>query len=226
MSGRIATRLVAFALLSLSAGLLPASAWSCDSGFFGGGNGPYVLSVQESTSVSIDGRIVDAETGFGLPGFHPSNAASSCASAMSPTAAPTTTWERSGPTTDGGASWTRQLGGAEVDAISFADPANGWATGFNNLVLHTTDGGATWTPQQVGAPPVTAITGVTAVDAATAWVAGWSGFVAVTRDGGETWRRERIAGAEGVDFEDAHFPGAQRGWVGGNIGIWKRTSQP
>jgi photosystem II stability/assembly factor-like uncharacterized protein len=129
-------------------------------------------------------------------------------------------------TTDGGASWTRQLGGAEVDAISFADPANGWATGFNNLVLHTTDGGATWTPQQVGAPPVTAITGVTAVDAATAWVAGWSGFVAVTRDGGETWRRERIAGAEGVDFEDGHFLGAQRGWVGGNIGIWKRTPQP
>ena len=119
-----------------------------------------------------------------------------------------------------------ELAGAEVDAISFADPVNGWATGFNNVVLHTTDGGATWTPQHVGAPPVTAITGVTAVDAATAWVAGWSGFVAVTRDGGETWRRERIAGAEGVDFEDAHFLGAQRGWVGGNIGIWKRRPQP
>jgi hypothetical protein len=33
-----------------------------------------------------------------------------------------------------------------------------------------------------------------------------------------------VAGAEQVDFEDTVFIGAQRGWVGGNIGIWKSVS--
>jgi len=43
-----------------------------------------------------------------------------------------------------------------LDAISFFDPLNGWATGFNNLILHTTDGGQAWVLQNVGAPPVNA----------------------------------------------------------------------
>jgi hypothetical protein len=125
-------------------------------------------------------------------------------------------------TTDGGSSWTKHYGdsSSELDAISFFDPLNGWATGFNILVLHTTDGGQTWVPQNVGAPPVTAFTGVTAVNSTTAWVAGWNGFVAQTRNGGQTWKKETIAGAEGIDFEDALFLDAQSGRVGWTIGIW------
>jgi len=128
-------------------------------------------------------------------------------------------------TSDGGSTWTKQYGdsSSELDAISFSDPLNGWATGFNNLVLHTTNGGQTWVQQSVGAPPVTAITGVTAVNSTTAWIAGWNGFVAQTRNGGQSWRQEGVTGAEGVGFEDALFLDAQTGWVGGNIGIWKRT---
>jgi photosystem II stability/assembly factor-like uncharacterized protein len=129
-------------------------------------------------------------------------------------------------TIDGGSSWTKVYGSdsTELDAISFADPLNGWATGYNNLVVHSADGGQTWVTQDVGAPPLTAITGVTAVDPSIAWVAGWQGFVAQTRDGGQTWHQERIAGAEQVDFEDALFLDAQRGWVGGNIGLWRRVN--
>ena len=67
----------------------------------------------------------------------------------------------------------------------------------------------------MGAPPVTAITGVTAVNSTAAWIAGWNGLVARTADGGQTWRRERIAGAEQVDFEDVLFLDAQAGWIGG-----------
>jgi photosystem II stability/assembly factor-like uncharacterized protein len=74
----------------------------------------------------------------------------------------------------------------------------------------------------VGAPPITAINGVTAVSSTTAWIGGWNGFVARTNDGGTTWRQEAIPGATGVDFEDALFLDAQHGWVGGNIGIWSR----
>jgi photosystem II stability/assembly factor-like uncharacterized protein len=128
-------------------------------------------------------------------------------------------------TTNGGTSWTRVYGtgASELDAISFADPMNGWATGYSTLVLHTTDGGQNWVEQDVPAQPLTAITGVTAVDANTAWIAGWYGFVAVTRDGGESWRREFIPDGR-VDMEDLLFIDGQRGWVGGNIGIWKRVA--
>ena len=69
---------------------------------------------------------------------------------------------------------------------------------------------------------VTAINGVTAINSTTAWIAGWAGFVARTTNSGQTWRPETIAGAETVDFEDALFLDANRGWVGGNIGIWQR----
>jgi photosystem II stability/assembly factor-like uncharacterized protein len=131
-------------------------------------------------------------------------------------------------TTDGGTSWTRQFGNdsTEFTSISFSDSQNGWAVGFANLVLHTTDGGQNWVAQNVGAPPLTAINGVTAICSTTAWIAGWNGFVARTTDSGQTWRRETIAGAESVDFQDALFLDANTGWVGGNVGenvgIWKR----
>ena len=127
-------------------------------------------------------------------------------------------------TTDGGTNWTKQLGdgNTEFTAVSFSDSQNGWAVGFNNLVLHTSNGGQSWTPQNVGAPPVTALNGVAAVNSTTAWIAGWNGFVARTSDSGQTWRKETIAGASDVDFEDALFLDANTGWVGGNIGIWQR----
>jgi photosystem II stability/assembly factor-like uncharacterized protein len=127
-------------------------------------------------------------------------------------------------TTDGGTNWTNQFGdgSSEFTSISFSDSQNGWAVGFNNLVLHTKNGGQSWAVQNVGAPPITAINGVTAVSSTTAWIAGWNGFVARTTNGGATWKAEAIAGAETIDFEDALFLDAQRGWVGGNIGIWQR----
>jgi hypothetical protein len=44
----------------------------CDGGFQGGGNGTYLLSVQESTAIgSITGRLIDALTGLGIPGYYP-----------------------------------------------------------------------------------------------------------------------------------------------------------
>src|SRR5205814_4452652 len=74
-------------------------------------------------------------------------------------------------TTDGGTSWTRQFGddSTEFTSVSFADSQNGWAVGFANLVLRTTDGGQNWVAQNVGAPPLTAINGVTSISPTTAW---------------------------------------------------------
>jgi photosystem II stability/assembly factor-like uncharacterized protein len=127
-------------------------------------------------------------------------------------------------TTDGGNNWTKQFGtdATEFTAISFFDAQNGWAVGFNNLVLHTTNGGQVWESQNVGAPPVTALNGITVMNGSTALVAGWNGFVARTNDAGNTWRRESIPGTADVDFEDTLFLDPQHGWVGGNIGIWAR----
>lgn len=126
-------------------------------------------------------------------------------------------------TTDGGTRWTKQFGddASEFTSVSF-NAQNGWAVGFNNLVLHTTNGGQTWAAQNARAPPLTAFNGVTAISSTTAWIAGWNGFVARTIDSGQTWRKEAIAGASDVDFEDTLFFDANTGWVGGNIGIWAR----
>ena len=129
-------------------------------------------------------------------------------------------------TTDGGAHWTRQWesgGETLLDAVSFADAKNGWATGYGGVVLHTTNGGRTWTPQSADEPAGTAILGVTAINAKTAWIAGSGGFAAKTINGGAAWNRETVTGAGGTDFEDTIFVSAKRGWVGGNIGIWART---
>ena len=79
-----------------------------------------------------------------------------------------------------------------------------------------------WASQNVGAPPVTALNGITVMNGSTALVAGWNGFVARTNDAGNTWRRESIPGTADVDFEDTLFLDPQHGWVGGNIGIWAR----
>jgi photosystem II stability/assembly factor-like uncharacterized protein len=128
-------------------------------------------------------------------------------------------------TTDGGTNWTKQYGtpDSELADVSFADAQNGWAVGFANLVLHTTDGGQHWTPQDVGAQPLTAVMGVTAVSPTTAWIAGWYGFVARTTDGGQTWTKESVPEAVDLEFNDLEFTGADGGWVGGNIGIWHRA---
>ena len=45
-----------------------------------------------------------------------------------------------------GPSSTKTAGDTLLDAVSFADAKNGWATGYGGLVLHTTNGGRTWTP--------------------------------------------------------------------------------
>ena len=131
-------------------------------------------------------------------------------------------------TTDGGAHWTKQFDDADtvLDAVSFADAKNGWATGYGGVVLHTTNGGTTWTPQSTGAPTGTAVLGVTAVSASTALIAGSGGFVARTTNDGGTWTRESLPGAP-ADLEDVLFIDAKRGWVGGFIGIWGRAgSEP
>jgi photosystem II stability/assembly factor-like uncharacterized protein len=127
-------------------------------------------------------------------------------------------------TLDGGATWTEQYpaGGAELSAVSFSDPQNGWAVGFANQVLRTTNGGQTWTPQTISAPPLTAFLGVTAVSPATAWVAGWNGLAARTTNGGASWQLESIPGAGGAYFECAELVDAETGWVAGDLGIYMR----
>ena len=53
-------------------------------------------------------------------------------------------------TTDGGNTWIDQNVPTDVNlnAILFRDAKEGWAVGYNGVILYTTDGGVTWLIQQ------------------------------------------------------------------------------
>ena len=126
-------------------------------------------------------------------------------------------------TTDAGVTWTQQYdnsAGAQFSAVSFSDAMNGWAVGFQGLIVRTTDGGATWVPQNTGAPVGAALLGVTATGPNSAWVTGWNDFTAHTADGGLTWQPVVLANDDFSMFEVAEFINDGYGWVAGNLGIW------
>jgi len=122
-------------------------------------------------------------------------------------------------TTDGGQTWTPQfdVGGSccYVEGVSFADPLNGWFSGWDGI-YHTTDGGTTWTPQvATGAPYFQPLKEIQAVSATEAWVVGQDGYVAHTTDAGATWVQETFTTGFQYGFEACYFFENGDGWVGG-----------
>jgi photosystem II stability/assembly factor-like uncharacterized protein len=115
-------------------------------------------------------------------------------------------------TTDGGRTWSQQgvfagsidqapYSSVDLQAVSFADAAHGWAVGWGYeygrmdwvpLVFSTTDGGANWQAQTVPAGTTRELTGVAFSDASHGWVVGQGGTVLLTSDGGATWTRQTV----------------------------------
>lgn len=116
-------------------------------------------------------------------------------------------------TTDGGASWQKQVSGTQVrlDAVQFEDTLHGLAVG-TNLALYTVDGGVTWTPGTgvVGTPVSVDCSTVT-----TCFVGYGYSTVSKTTDGGRTWNDVTLPFAVGrFQFFDA-----QKGIVSGPGGV-------
>lgn len=93
-------------------------------------------------------------------------------------------------TTNGGATWQRQVSGTNsvLHSIDALDANTAWVCGEDNTVLRTVDGGLTWTPLYPDVPGD--FNGVSAVNDQVAWVVGVNSLIAViekTTDGGQNW---------------------------------------
>ncbi len=124
--------------------------------------------------------------------------------------------------TDQAVSFEKLDSGTDVtlDAISFADARNGWATSVQRKVLHTRDGGATWEEQQV--EEFLPITSVCARSANECWVAGYHGLIMRTIDGGQSWQR---VDAYGTDYFSIAFDEKGTGWAVGKRGAVVRAEK-
>lgn len=114
-------------------------------------------------------------------------------------------------------------------AVSFADPANGWATGRGGLLWGTRDGGRNWGQQDAGMRRD--LTSVWAVSRNLCFASGESSVVK-TDNGGLSWRRvwaePPTSAAElekpkhlrkpPITLQDVYFFDARRGWAAGTDG--------
>lgn len=101
-------------------------------------------------------------------------------------------------TVDGGATWTNistnlpeiittyaQLSTQAINDFYFLDANNGFATGYNGIILKTTDSGATWTFH--GALGAGTFRSIFFVNATTGFIASHGKLIKKTEDGGQNW---------------------------------------
>lgn len=101
-------------------------------------------------------------------------------------------------TVDGGATWTNistnlpeiittyaQLSTQAINDFYFLDANNGFATGYNGIILKTVDGGATWTFH--GSLGAGTYRSIFFVNATTGFIASHGKLIKKTEDGGQNW---------------------------------------
>ncbi len=153
-------------------------------------------------------------------------------------------------TTDGGASWTKQLVPTRhlLLGASFLDNQQGWIVGGSGSILWTADGGAQWrgiatnpdtrsrtiasttgaartvtaAPQSSLQPTRPRLNAVSFVDSKRGWAVGASGTVVVTVDSGRMWRNQNSN--TDVDLLDVKFTNANEGWAVGAEGTIIHTT--
>lgn len=153
-------------------------------------------------------------------------------------------------TTDGGASWTKQLTPTRhlLLGASFIDNQQGWIVGGGGSVISTADGGAQWrnltasatdgrsrtvtsvtnmaraaAPAQASTQPARArLNAVSFVDNKRGWAVGSGGAIINTVDGGRTWRNQNSN--SNVDLFDVKFINATEGWAVGAEGVILHTN--
>lgn len=137
-------------------------------------------------------------------------------------------------TTDGGVTWTKINGFAEVRDIHFLDANRGFVSetwGQDNLVQKTTDGGVTWTQSTTISTGPYYFHGVYFTDANTGYVVGRTMFFLgnygayKTTDGGTTWTALTASPVPMFEnFRSITFTPNGTGWaVGDNGAIYKLT---
>jgi len=104
-----------------------------------------------------------------------------------------------------------------LGAIFFIDEQNGWAFGYQGVIIHTQDGGKTWVQQKVALPCNSELYGIHFVDEQHGWVTGsyvgGNAFILSTSNGGKTWK---VFETNEVKLpRDIFFIDNKKGWVCG-----------
>ncbi len=105
---------------------------------------------------------------------------------------------------DAGNTWTQVQvpASANLTAVYFADPQNGWAVGHAQTILRTQDGGNTWVVAQFEPEEADPFLDVSFADALRGIAVGAYGVIYSTTDGGAVWSH--------VPFEPEPLAGAAR----------------
>lgn len=104
---------------------------------------------------------------------------------------------------DGLTSWLRD--------IDFPDSLNGWAIGYDGLILHSSDAGESW--QKQSSPTSESLYAVDFVDNKNGWICSTSSILKTT-DGGKSWNRH-IEDVGEWRFYDIRFLNDKIGFVVG-----------
>lgn len=125
-------------------------------------------------------------------------------------------------TTDGGASWTTQMSGANLFwSIFFLDANIGWAVGKGGSIRKTTNGGSTWNAQTSGV--TFELSQVFFVNANNGWIVqGDGGNTLWTTNGGTTWTT--VASGVSAWLKSIHFFSTSIGWLCGDGPTIRKTT--
>lgn len=117
-------------------------------------------------------------------------------------------------TTDGGASWFKQISDLpfEILKLHFVDNEVGWGIGRGGLIKKTSDGGQTWITQESGVS--FKLRDLIFLDRLIGWIVGDEGLVLKTMDGGLTWNK--VSTGYTLHFDDVCFVDSSHGWIAGS----------
>ncbi len=133
---------------------------------------------------------------------------------------------------DGGALWTSTndgasfgsqtlAGGADLEAIWFADDATGWIAGASGTILNTTNAGGGWTAQSSGTSAT--LRAIRFANLNEGWAVGSGGTVVHTTDGGASWSASTPFPSFTKDLHDVDADGATV-YVTGTYGFLAKST--
>jgi photosystem II stability/assembly factor-like uncharacterized protein len=111
-----------------------------------------------------------------------------------------------------------------LTSVSFVDAQKGWATGHDQVILHTSDGGENWELQYQDIEAEVPLLSIWFQNAQHGIACGGFGTIVETKDGGQTWR------SRGIDHtgDEVHlneiFPGPEGTiFIGAEMGLAYRS---
>jgi photosystem II stability/assembly factor-like uncharacterized protein len=111
-----------------------------------------------------------------------------------------------------------------LTSVSFVDAQTGWATGHDQVILHTSDGGENWELQYKNIEAEVPLLSIWFPNAQHGIACGAFGTIVETKDGGQTWK------SRGIDHtgDEVHlneiFPGPEGSlFIGAEMGLAYRS---